>query len=127
MPRGPLLLLMPLLLLGCGRRFTDADAQGIRHVMDTQVQAWDRGDIDAFMDGYSDSVCFISKRGRTCGKAAVTANYKHHYPDKAAMGDLRFADLEVIGAKEYSVEQCCVIAAESKGHMQACLQACGAR
>ncbi|WP_421723213.1 sugar phosphate isomerase/epimerase family protein [Bauldia sp.] len=36
-------------------------------------------------------------------------------------------NLEVIGAKDYSVEQCCVIAAESRGHMQACLQACGAR
>jgi sugar phosphate isomerase/epimerase len=36
-------------------------------------------------------------------------------------------DLEIIGAKEYSVEQCCTIAAESRGHMQACLQACGAR
>ncbi|MCC2669139.1 MAG: hypothetical protein K0Q72_1610 [Armatimonadetes bacterium] len=36
-------------------------------------------------------------------------------------------NLEIIGAKEYSVEQCCTIAAESRGHMQACLQACGAR
>lgn len=36
-------------------------------------------------------------------------------------------DLEIIGAKEYSVEQCCIIAAESRGHMQACLQACAAR
>ena len=36
-------------------------------------------------------------------------------------------NLEVIGAKEYSVEQCCIIAAEARGHMQACLQACGAR
>lgn len=36
-------------------------------------------------------------------------------------------DLEVIGAKDYSVAQCAVIAAESRGHMQACLQACGAR
>jgi len=36
-------------------------------------------------------------------------------------------DLEIIGAKEYSLEQCCVIAAESRGHMQACLQACAAR
>lgn len=36
-------------------------------------------------------------------------------------------NLEIIGAKDYSVEQCCVIAAESRGHMQACLQACGAR
>ncbi len=36
-------------------------------------------------------------------------------------------DLEVIGAKEYELERCCVIAAEARGHMQACLQACGAR
>jgi len=36
-------------------------------------------------------------------------------------------DLEVIGAKDYPLEQCIVIAAESRGHMQACLQACGAR
>ena len=31
-------------------------------------------------------------------------------------------DLEVIGAKEYSLEQCCIIAAETRGHMQACRQ-----
>jgi sugar phosphate isomerase/epimerase len=36
-------------------------------------------------------------------------------------------NLEIIGAKEYSLEQCCIVAAESRGHMQACLQACGAR
>jgi sugar phosphate isomerase/epimerase len=36
-------------------------------------------------------------------------------------------DLEIIGAKEYSLEQCITIAAESRGHMQACLQACRAR
>lgn len=38
-------------------------------------------------------------------------------------------DLEVIGtkAKGYSLEQCCIIAAETRGHIQASLQACGAR
>ncbi len=36
-------------------------------------------------------------------------------------------DLEIIGAKSYSLVQCCMIAAEARGHMQACLQACGAR
>lgn len=36
-------------------------------------------------------------------------------------------DLEVIGAKDYSLEQCCIIAAESRGHMQASLQCIGAR
>ena len=38
-------------------------------------------------------------------------------------------DLEIIGPKGQNtpLEQCCIIAAESRGHMQACLQACGAR
>ncbi|MEM7029650.1 MAG: sugar phosphate isomerase/epimerase [Chloroflexota bacterium] len=38
-------------------------------------------------------------------------------------------NLEVIGTKAqgHSLEHCCIIAAESRGHMQACLQAAGAR
>jgi sugar phosphate isomerase/epimerase len=36
-------------------------------------------------------------------------------------------DLEVIGAKALDLPLCVAIAAESRGHMQACLQACGAR
>ena len=36
-------------------------------------------------------------------------------------------DLEVIGAKEYELPACVAIAAEARGHMQACLQASGAR
>jgi sugar phosphate isomerase/epimerase len=36
-------------------------------------------------------------------------------------------NLEVIGAKEFGVAECVAIAAETRGHMQACLQVCGAR
>lgn len=36
-------------------------------------------------------------------------------------------DLEVIGTKDYELPNCIAIAAEARGHMQACLQACGAR
>ncbi len=36
-------------------------------------------------------------------------------------------NLEVIGAKDYELPACVAIAAETKGHLQACLQACGAR
>ncbi|MDX9982461.1 MAG: sugar phosphate isomerase/epimerase [Lentisphaeria bacterium] len=36
-------------------------------------------------------------------------------------------DLEVIGAKDYELTASVAIAAEARGHMQACLQACGAR
>ncbi len=44
-----------------------------------------------------------------------------------AVGYTGALDLEIIGAKQYSQVQCAVIAAKSRGHMQACLQACGAR
>lgn len=50
------------------------------------------------MEGYADRVCFVSSKGTTCGRAAVTANYQQHYPDKAAMGDLHFGDLEILPA-----------------------------
>jgi sugar phosphate isomerase/epimerase len=36
-------------------------------------------------------------------------------------------NLEVIGAKAFDLPACVAIAAESRGHLQACLQACGAR
>ena len=83
---------------GSSTGFTAADDQAIRAVMAAQEAAWDRGDIDAFMAGYADTVCFLSPRTRTCGRAAVTANYRSRYPDQAAMGDLSFGVGEVVPA-----------------------------
>ncbi len=68
--------------------------------MAEQEAAWDRGDIPGFMAGYADSVCFTSKRGMTCGKADVTANYLRSYPDPEAMGDLTFGIQEVVMASD---------------------------
>jgi ketosteroid isomerase-like protein len=64
--------------------------------MAAQEAAWDRGDIPGFMAWYSDTVCFTSSRGTTCGREAVTANYLRSYPDKDAMGDLAFGLQEVL-------------------------------
>lgn len=50
------------------------------------------------MEGYIDTVCFIGGSGTTCGKEAVTANYLRRYPDRAAMGELRFTVGEVLPA-----------------------------
>ena len=44
-----------------------------------------------------------------------------------ASGYVGPVDLEIIGAKGYDLPRCVAIAAEARGHMQACLQACGAR
>jgi ketosteroid isomerase-like protein len=82
----------------CQRPFSPQDEAAIRAVMADQEGAWDRGDIPGFMVGYADSVCFINRKGRTCGRQAVTENYLKSYPDKAAMGDLDFGGLEVLGA-----------------------------
>ena len=89
-------LLFVLVLLGACTSSVVVDESAIRLVMDDQEAAWDRGDIEAFMAGYSDTVCFIGSRGRTCGREPVTANYKKSYPDKSAMGDLTFRTDEVL-------------------------------
>lgn len=98
MPRALLLPASILALAACQQPFAGQDEAAIRTVMADQEKAWDRGDITGFMQGYADSVCFISRKGRTCGKQAVTAHYFESYPDKAAMGDLDFGGLEVLGA-----------------------------
>jgi len=94
-----LLITLPLFLLGsCQQPNFQEDEKAIRAVMDQQEADWDAGDVRAFMNGYADSVCFIGSNGMTCGREAVTANYVKNYPDKAAMGDLTFSDLEILPA-----------------------------
>ncbi|MCB9183484.1 MAG: nuclear transport factor 2 family protein [Flavobacteriales bacterium] len=93
-----LTLLFPFILAACAAPFGPADDAAIRAAMSEQEQAWDAGDIRGFMAAYADSVCFVSPRGITCGKAAVTANYERSYPDKQAMGDLAFGIQEVLAA-----------------------------
>jgi ketosteroid isomerase-like protein len=100
MLRSVLYLSLVFSLAACQneRSFVPGDETAIRDAMSDQEKAWDAGDIPGFMKGYSDSVCFISKKGRTCGKEGVTANYIKSYPDKATMGDLFFDGLEVLPA-----------------------------
>jgi ketosteroid isomerase-like protein len=97
MPRRVAYSVVAFLLFGvaCAPVFKPQDEAAIRQVMADQEKAWDAGDIDGFMRGYADSICFTGRKGLTCGKSKVTANYKEHYPDRAAMGDLTFGITEV--------------------------------
>lgn len=60
--------------------------------MQLQEFAWNSGNIDGFMDYYwkSDSLKFIGSKGITYGWSNTLNNYKKNYPDKAAMGILKF-------------------------------------
>lgn len=69
----------------------------VRAVLDKQVQAWNRGDIEAFMTTYLDSpqLTFTGKDSVTRGYRPVLERYRQRYASREAMGTLRFSELEV--------------------------------
>lgn len=75
---------------------TKAELQ-IRASMNEQQAAWNRGDLEGFMDTYwkSDSLMFIGKSGVTYGWQNTLNNYKRGYPDTASMGKLNFTLIQV--------------------------------
>lgn len=75
----------------------DDDTAAINQVLAAQSAAWNRGDIDAFMEGYwkSDDLRFASGGTITYGWKTTRDRYKRNYPDKATMGTLAFTIQEV--------------------------------
>jgi len=69
----------------------------ISAVLKMQQDAWNRGDIDAFMNGYSrsDETLFVSGDDVTRGWQKVLDRYKKKYFDRAEMGTLTFSNLEI--------------------------------
>jgi hypothetical protein len=84
-----------------------ANEKKIRDILDRQTAAWNRGDLEGFMQGYwkSDSLKFIGSRGVTYGWQNTLDNYRKGYPDTAAMGRLRFEILHInkLSGKYYQV------------------------
>lgn len=74
----------------------DSDEAAIRKVLQDQQGAWNRGDVDAFLTGYwhSPELTFSGSSGVSRGWDGVLARYKKSYPDRAAMGQLDFSELE---------------------------------
>jgi ketosteroid isomerase-like protein len=70
----------------------------IRKVVQSQQEAWNRGDIDAFMNGYARSkdTTFTSEDKITRGWQTVRDRYHKKYSDRAKMGTLTFSDLEIM-------------------------------
>jgi ketosteroid isomerase-like protein len=69
----------------------------IRPILQAQQDAWNRGDIDGFMNGYarSPSTVFISEDTIRRGWETVRARYQQKYSDRAKMGRLSFSDIEI--------------------------------
>ena len=86
-----------LLLAGLAANAQPKEEAIIRRMLQTQTAAWNRGDIEGFMQTYwhSDSLLFIGKSGVHYGWQATLENYKRGYPDSTAMGKLSFNVIEL--------------------------------
>ena len=90
------LLFACTVLISCQNRSTDNSDDvvfaKIKKVFSMQEEAWNSGNIDAFMTGYwnNEDMTFIGSRGVEYGWQTTLDNYKKNYPDREAMGTLSF-------------------------------------
>jgi hypothetical protein len=65
-------------------------------LLEKQVAAWNEGNLEEFMETYwkSEELTFVGSCGPTYGWDSTLASYKKGYPDKEAMGKLKFTVLK---------------------------------
>ena len=81
------------------KRLSKIDSLAIVKTLHEQQEDWNRGDIDAFMQGYlkSDQLVFSGSSGPIYGWEATRNRYKKTYSDRQKMGKLKFDILNIIG------------------------------
>ena len=87
-----------MLFAGGGSAVAATPADAITAVLNAQTAAWNRGDLEAFMQGYwnSPDVVFTSRGRVRRGWQATLNSYREHYgTSPESMGRLEFSDLEV--------------------------------
>lgn len=74
----------------------DKEVAAVRAVIESQQAAWNRGDIEGFMDGYAreETTTFVSGDTVTRGWQTVLDRYRKRYDSRAKMGTLTFSELE---------------------------------
>jgi uncharacterized protein (TIGR02246 family) len=72
-------------------------SSAIEAVLNTQQEAWNRGDIDAFMEHYwkSGDLTFSSGGETTRGWNETLARYRERYSTPEKMGRLKLSDFEI--------------------------------
>ncbi len=95
-----LLLALTLFALISSLASDNRDAKAgadIRKVMDEQTAAWNRGDIEGFMQGYwkSENLVFVSGDNVTKGWQPTFDRYQKNYDSREKMGTLTFSGLTI--------------------------------
>lgn len=99
-------LMMFLLVATAGSSAQNSEEKSkaaIMKVMTDQTAAWNRGDIDGFMQGYwnSPEMTFVSGDTVTKGWQPTLDRYKKSYDTRSKMGTLSFTEIEIrmLGSK----------------------------
>lgn len=81
---------------GCVHQRPEPELQ-IVNVLNAQADAWNRGDLEAFMGPYwkSDDLTYSAAGRTTTGWAELLARYKSRYPTPQHMGRLEFDGLRI--------------------------------
>ena len=93
---------------GCGKMSGnqhDEQIAAVRSVLDAQAAAWNRGDIESFMDGYAreETTTFVSADKITRGWQTVLERYRKTYDSREKMGTLEFDDLDIKPLSEFYI------------------------
>ena len=82
---------------GESEKQTAANEAAIRAVLEAQAAAWNRGDVEGYMEGYerSETITFISGDSVSRGWQTVADRYKKSYDTREKMGTLAFSELEI--------------------------------
>jgi len=69
----------------------------VETILRSQEDAWNRGDVDAFMEHYwkSDDLTFSSGGATTRGWAATLNQYRERYPTREQMGRLTLSEFDI--------------------------------
>lgn len=75
----------------------DSMRPAVESILSAQEDAWNRGDLDAFMEHYwkSDALTFSSGGKTTRGWTETLARYQERYPTPEKMGRLQLRELEI--------------------------------
>lgn len=78
-------------------KISEKEKVEIESLLAKQVDSWNEGNLEKFMETYwkSEKLSFVGSRGPTYGWQATLESYKKGYPDKAAMGQLKFTILNI--------------------------------
>ena len=76
----------------------------ISRMLQGQADAWNRGDLDAYMQGYwkNEQLRFVSNGKFRFGWDETLAAYKRNYPNKEALGELKFTIQEIKMLSNYA-------------------------